>query len=275
MATQQIVQSLTYITWALLGGLAVGSMAMVWLLRQTTDATKGFVAFTTITAACLGLLWLLVEWSLPSPTDLAIAPAADLDEPRRAGIGVFSLLALAAGVRFGQGHPARWLGLAAVVTGALTMGLAAYGWAAGSSFAVPLLIQQLALAAVTGGSLAAVVLAHWYLVTPRISEQPLILATRVLTWALAIQVLLFTSWQVVGLDGGEPFGALTGAHALLVWLRLIVGLLFPLALAAMAYRTALTRSMESATGLLYIELAAVLASTIVAAGLMFAEGVLV
>ena len=43
----------------------------------------------------------------------------------------------------------------------------------------------------------------------------------------------------------------------------------------MAHRTALTRSMESATGLLYIEFAVVLASTIVAAGLMLAEGVLV
>jgi hypothetical protein len=275
VATQQIVQSLSYITWGLLGGLAVGSLAMAWLLRQATDATKGYLAFTAVLAAVMGLLWLLVELSLPLPTDLAIAPAPQLDEARRAGIGAFGLLALAAGVRFGQGHRARWLGLAAVGAGGLIMALAAYGWAEGAAFAVPLLIAQLALAAVTGGSLAAVILAHWYLVTPRISEQPLILATRVLAWALAVQVLLFVSWQVVGLDGGDPFAALTGPNALLVWLRLFVGLLFPLVLAVMAYRTALTRSMESATGLLYIELAAVLASTIVAAGLMFAEGVLV
>ncbi len=43
----------------------------------------------------------------------------------------------------------------------------------------------------------------------------------------------------------------------------------------MAWRTALTRSMESATGLLYIELALVMASTIVAAGLAVGEGLLV
>ena len=60
-----------------------------------------------------------------------------------------------------------------------------------------------------------------------------------------------------------------------VWLRLVVGLLFPLILTAMAYRTSLTRSMESATGLLYIEFALVMASTIVAAGLFFGEGLLV
>ena len=126
-----------------------------------------------------------------------------------------------------------------------------------------------------GGSLTALVLSHWYLVTPRISERPLLLATRVLIAALVIQVLLFATWLVVALDGGLPFAALTGPNALLVWLRLIVGLLFPLALTVMAYRTALTRSMESATGLLYIELAVVLASTIVAAALLMAEGQLV
>jgi hypothetical protein len=60
-----------------------------------------------------------------------------------------------------------------------------------------------------------------------------------------------------------------------VWLRLVVGLISPLLLTAMAYRTALTRSMESATGLLYIEFALVMASTIVAAGLLFGEGLLV
>ena len=37
----------------------------------------------------------------------------------------------------------------------------------------------------------------------------------------------------------------------------------------------MTRSMESATGLLYIEFALVMASTIVAAGLLFGEGMLV
>ena len=58
-------------------------------------------------------------------------------------------------------------------------------------------------------------------------------------------------------------------------MTLVVGLLFPLLLVWMAWRTAITRSMESATGLLYIEFAVVMASTIVAAGLVVAEGLLV
>ena len=123
--------------------------------------------------------------------------------------------------------------------------------------------------------MAAVVLAHWYLVTPKISERPLILTTRLLMWALVIQSLLFSVWLAAGIPDSDPFEALTGSNAAFVWLRLIVGLAFPLVLVWMAYRTALTRSMESATGLLYIEFAVVMASTIVASGLMLAEGLLV
>ena len=123
--------------------------------------------------------------------------------------------------------------------------------------------------------MAAVVLAHWYLVTPRISERPLVLSTRLLILALVVQLLLFGAWLAAGIPGRAPFGALTGPNAVFVWLRLAVGLLFPLALVWMAWRTALTRSMESATGLLYIEFAVVMASTIVATGLAVGERLLV
>jgi hypothetical protein len=275
VATDQIVQSLSYITWALLGGLSLGSMAMVWLLAQTTDATRGFLWFSAVLASVIAILWFSTETSLPPPSQLAISAADELADARRLAIGAAAILAIVAGLRLRAGTTARWWGLGAVGAGILAMALAAWGWKGGTSLAVPYLVQLLALAAVTGGSLAALVLSHWYLVTPRISERPLLLATRVLIAALIVQVLLFATWQVVALDGGEPFAALTGANALLVWLRLIVGLLFPLALTVMAYRTALTRSMESATGLLYIEFAVVLASTIVAGGLLLAEGVLV
>jgi hypothetical protein len=62
---------------------------------------------------------------------------------------------------------------------------------------------------------------------------------------------------------------------LLVWLLLGVGIVFPVVLTGMALRTARTRSMESATGLLYIDTAAVLAGTIVSAALLFGAGVVV
>jgi hypothetical protein len=170
---------------------------------------------------------------------------------------------------------ALWLGAAAIRAGVAAMFLGAWGWAGGDPIGVSYFVQSLALSAVTGGSMAAVVLAHWYLVTPRISGRPLVLSTQLLLVVLVVQLLLFGVWTAAGIPDMEPFEVLTGENMIFVWLRLVVGLAFPLLLTAMAYRTALTRSMESATGLLYIEFALVMASTIVAAGLLFGEGLLV
>jgi len=273
--TQQIVQSLSYVTWLLLGTLALGSFALLWLLRQTTDASPGFLRFSAFLAAIIGLGWLATEWGLPAPTELSIEGAPDLAEPRRLAIALFVLLAFMAGLRLGRDGRAVWLGAAAIAAGVAAMAVAALGWTGGTPLAVSLLVQFLALTAVTGGSMAAVVLAHWYLVTPRISERPLILTTRLLMWALIIQSLLYGVWLAAGIPDLDPFEALTGPNAAFVWLRLVVGLLFPLLLVWMAWRTALTRSMESATGLLYINVGSIAAGTILAAGLYFGAGLLV
>ena len=58
-------------------------------------------------------------------------------------------------------------------------------------------------------------------------------------------------------------------------MRLIVGLIFPLFVSWAAVQTARTRSMESATGLLYINVGTIAAGTILAAGLYFGAGLLV
>jgi len=273
--TQQIIQSLSYVTWVLLGGLALGSFALTWWLRQTTDATAGFLGFSALLAAVFGFGWLLVEWGLPEPVDLDIGYLPGLDEPRRAAIALFALLSLVAGLRLRRGGRALWLGSGAILAGLAALFLGAWSWGDAEPISVSIFVQLVALAAVTGGSLAAVVLAHWYLVTPKISERPLIITTQLLMLALVIQLLLFGVWTAAGIPDLEPFEVLSGDNLVFVWLRLLVGLVAPLVLTAMAWRTAITRSMESATGLLYIEFALVMASTIVATGLLFGESLLV
>jgi hypothetical protein len=121
------------------------------------------------------------------------------------------------------------------------------------------------------------VLGHWYLVTPKLPEQPLILLARVLLVVVAVQVVLFWAWIATGAGPADvaPFSSLTGPWALFVWLRLIVGLVFPLIVCWASVQTARTRSMESATGLLYINVGSIAAGTILAAGLYFGAGLLV
>ena len=231
-------------------------------------------------------LWPRASWrrsawgtdtGLPVPDQLAIVAAPELDGPRRCACGAFVVLCFWVGLTdAARRATARWVGALALVAGVATLFVGAVRlgrrrrWTACRCSCSCSRCRWS-----SGGSLAAVILAHWYLVTPRISEQPLVLTTRLLTVALASSCCCSWCGSRSAIPSGPPFAALTGPQALFVWLRLIVGILFPLLLRWMAWKTALTRSMESATGLLYIELALVLASTIVGAGLAFAVGVLV
>ena len=160
--------------------------------------------------------------------------------------------------------------------------LGALTWGGSPLGVVPLAIQLAVLAAATGGVFAAMILGHWYLVTPRLPEAPLVLVSRRLLWIVALQMVLFLAWVgfgagpgSAGAGGGGPFSALVGPWALFVWLRLLIGLVFPLIVSWAAVQTARTRSMESATGLLYIDVGAIAAGTILAAGLYFGAGLLV
>jgi len=266
----QAVQSLPYVAWVLLVALAFGSFAFVALTRQLTDATPGYLRFTALCAGVLALLALLVDWGLPVPSDLAIH-AAGRPDIRQLGLGLFALGAVLYALEF---RPARAIG-GAGFGAALALGGAVFGWAPTGVDAVPLLVQLVVLSLATGGSMAAVILGHWYLVTPKISEKPLVLQARLLLGVIGLQVLLFIVWTTLGGGPGQgAFDAFSGGNLLLVVLRLLVSLLFPLVLCWMAWRTALTRSMESATGLLYINLAAVMAGTIGAAALYVSTGLL-
>jgi hypothetical protein len=271
----QAVQSLPYVAWVLLAALAMGSFTFVVLTRQLTDATRGYLGFTAFCSGLLGLLTLATGWALPAPTDLIVRTApADLNLLREYGVAVFAAAALVFPVVGRRPRASLMAALCGLAAGAVALGAAAFGWAPSAVDGVPLLLQLLMLSLVSGGSLAAIVLGHWYLVTPKISERPLVLQARALMAIVGLQVLLFVTWTTLGGGPGQDaFEAFRGSP-LLVVLRLVVSLLFPLALCWMAWRTALTRSMESATGLLYINLAAVMAGTIGATALYLSSGLL-
>ncbi len=265
---ERIAENLAYINWTVLMSLALGSLAAVVLAHHRTGATRGFLAFTAFCATAFAALALA--------SDLGLAAASAFDVPRRVALAVFVALAGAYTIALVRRRRAPALALAGLGAGLATDALAALGWGADTLAAVPLLLQLLVLAAATGGVFAAMILGHWYLVTPKLPEAPLVLFSRLLLGVLLFQLALFITWVGLGMGAtAGPFSALVGPWAFFVWLRLLVGLVFPIIVSWAAIQTARSRSMESATGLLYINVGTIAAGTILAAGLYFGAGLLV
>lgn len=279
MPSESIAQNLAFINWTVLTGLAVGSYGAVFVARLRTSATRGFLGFTTACAISFAILAWLSDGALPATT-LAGSPIVvdpTWEEPRRYALGAFAVLPIVELIVIRLGGASRIVASLAMVAAACVLIFGALAWGGGAIGAVPLLVQLTVLSAATGGVFAAMILGHWYLVTPKLSEGPLILISRTILAVVAIQVALFVAWTATGVGpaGVAPFAALVGPWALFVWLRLIVGLVFPLIVSWAAVQTARSRSMESATGLLYIDVGSIAAGTILAAGLYFGAGLLV
>jgi len=275
---ERIAENLAFINWTVLTSLAVGSFGAVVLGRLRTGATRGYLGFTAFCAVLLTILAILSDGALPaalSGTPVAVDPAWEL--PRRAALWALAILAAAYVVALARNRRAPAIGLGGVLAGGLALAAGALSWGGTPLGSVALFVQLGLLSGATGGVFAAMILGHWYLVTPKLGEAPLVLFARILAWLVAAQLVAFVVWAVTGAGPAAvgALGALSGSWALFVWLRLIVGIVFPLAVSWAAIQTARTRSMESATGLLYINVGTIAAGTILAAGLYFGAGLLV
>lgn len=279
MPAEQIASNLALINWTVLAGLAVGSFAVVVVARLRTGATKGFLAFTALCAAAFGVLAYLSDAGLPAIAEGSPVTADQAwDGARRAALLAFVALALITMIQVARGRRGVVPGIAGCAAGLAALALGGLTWGGAIGGALLLTVQLLVLALATGGVFAAMILGHWYLVTPKLPEGPLVMVSRGLMGVVALQVVLFAAWTGLGVGPGAtggPFAALFGPWALFVWLRLLVGLVFPLVVSWAAMQTAKTRSMESATGLLYIGVGTIASGTILAAGLYFGAGLLV
>ena len=173
MGATQIAANLAFINWVVLTGLAVGSMGAVVLLRERTAATRGYLSFTAFTAAAFGLLALLSDLNLPSGIEgLPVTPDPAFDAPRRVALGVFTALAVVYMVAMARSRRATPVGLLGIAAGIAVNLVAALGWGGQGLGSLLLLTQLLALDLAIGGVWAAMILGHWYLVTPKLPEQP-------------------------------------------------------------------------------------------------------
>jgi hypothetical protein len=135
------------------------------------------------------------------------------------------------------------------------------------------LLSMIAGALVLGAASLGMVLGHWYLVTPRLPEQPLREMTFWLMVALGVQAALIVLALLLPRDEVSTAVDTPILENPFFWMRVGGGLVFPAVLAWMAYDSSGMRAMQSATGLLYIAMALVLSGEVVGKGLLFVSAV--
>lgn len=141
-----------------------------------------------------------------------------------------------------------------------------------------------------GGVLTAMWLGHWYLVTPALSERPLLFSTTVVLVAVVAQVAFFlaagptstyvnkpTNPSAVTVQATPvPGTSVRPANAPVVtplstnaisWIHILVGFIMPLVLGGLAWKLVRDRSFQSATGMLYLVVVCSLAGEAMARGL--------
>src|SRR5919109_5399980 len=199
----------------LLAETAVGGMATVAYLRATGGLTRGFLKFIAITYAVLALLAFLVVLAGPPGSYRRLL---DINQPAAEALvflqGLVVLALVANVILVWRRDPGRVSWAITVLPSALLLaGIAAVIWPlAGSLVDGAALILVVALSAgVLGAATTGMLLGHWYLVTPALTNRPLLRAIAVLIVALVLQAVLFPL-SLAGLSHGP--GSVTRALGL-------------------------------------------------------------
>ena len=267
------IDALPYMVFLVLIEGAVGGMVVTFAAELRALVTRGFLKMCSASTLVVALLALWTAFTLGSQSDVGGYPldAGLLGATRIALLLLCLLLAVYTWATWTEhdgeariaGLAGSGVALASLAVTAAVFRLPAWGYAGVLS---SLLLGALSLGAVT----LAMVLGHWYLTTPRLSNQPLNEMTVAALAIIAVQaaLVLLNIAAPVRVNPDPSFGSLAQEPAF--WLRLLVGLAFPLVLTFMAWRSSLIRGMMSATGLLYVATGAVLAGEALARGLQLA-----
>ena len=268
----QASDSLPYALFLILLEIGVGGTLVMQAVDLRGQVTRGFIKSTTVMLpAVLGLaLW------VSTTLDGDIVEGFRLDTTPRTAMVVLLAVMTAGSVLHNlvlfteRATVGRILGgmqsLLALAVVALVAVMLHIPPASGLLVFISLLVGSLAVGLATVG----LTLGHWYLVTPRLPARPLNEVITVLLWIILLQVVLLALAVSIHVDE-SPMGGRDRplAEDVSFWLRIVVGMVIPLAFGWMAWAAARTRSMMTATGLLYLVTAAVLAGEISARALLF------
>ena len=247
----------------ILAETTAGGVATVAYLRLAGGLTPGFLKFIAVTYAILGALAFLIVLAAPPGSYrhlLAInQPAANALVFLQAAF-VLALVVNAVVCWRGSG-PSSATSLVTLLAAVLVLvAIAAVFWPmAASPWNTAGIALMVALsAAVLGAATTGMLLGHWYLVTPALTNRPLLQAISVLLISLVLQaVVVPLTLGGVGRGSGSVGHAL-GVSPVLSVLWALGAVVLPLVAAGLALATCRLRSFMSTTGLLYLAMIAIL-----------------
>ena len=159
-----------------------------------------------------------------------------------------------------------------VICGTVTLVTQAVSWSAvemGPSIWLTI-ASFISSAALLGGTSTAMILGHWYLVLPSMDVSLLQTVVkfhigstvlRIVVVGMAVGVAL-VSWESPSGVGYDRY--ILSLDGVFLWQRMLFGLAGPAVLAYLTWETAKIRSTQSATGILYVDLFAVIVGEVLA-----------
>ena len=264
------MESLPLVLYTSLIEVVVGTFAVLILTDFRGEMGRGFLASVGLTVLAVAFCARLSLSGIDFGRGQELYPGIDLawngfqDFCLNATLILLLLYNIMVGL--GTDRARRIVGVVAVAAGLLTLfavsmlyrGNYLGGWIAPFSFFLG--------AASVGTVQTGMLLGHWYLVTPSLTVAPLARINRLFLYALLGQAAL------VLVNSGPWVGnslAVSDKWAAIYWLRVLVGIVFPIVLAYATAQTCKIKAHMSSTGFLYVALACVLAGEIVSRVILF------
>lgn len=266
----EALASLPLVLAVVLLELAVGGAFVLWFLDRTGVAPIGFLKLTAfVNLAAIGFGALLLP-ALPRG-DLAAAAGIDAGALASFSQAVMVVLVLAvvhvAAVFTPWTRVRNIVALVLTIAGTITLIIAATARPTQAPYDVFALLALPLGALALGGSNAAMLLGHWYLVTPKLSPGPLQRAALIVVGAVALQTLIvFATFA-----RGELATVTETAMIIAIAIRVGVGLALTAGVALAAWWTAKTNT-QSSTGLLYVGIGTALAGEVSARVIFYLTG---
>jgi len=268
------VQALPQAAFFLLLEAAVGGTIVLFWVHLRGEVTRGFTLFTGACYLVCGALAIWLHGAFPAivSSDPEAAARLWLQTERYSTIAFVLLLAVYL-LTFGRQRVSSIIGPVVPLLGLASLWSASLAAANAQLFGFGVPLAVLAGALALGAALTGLSLGHWYLVSPTLSVRPLIQVTFACIAAILAQIVLLPVLLFTPGTPAQGVQTLLTDDLVFFGVRVVFGLVVPLIAAVMTWRTARIRSLDSATGLLYIVAALILAGEIAARTLQFQTGV--